>query len=251
MSTDTVAAYDRLAPVFAKLAEQRKLYLDRIDQLVISGIPPESRSMLDVGAGDGTRSRKIATRRGISQLVLLEPSAGMQGAGVNNAETDVTVSARVTVRTMRAESLHSMEGSFDVITCLWNVLGHVTSRASRTEVLRQFARLLSPRGKVFMDLSHRYNARHYGVFPTAMRFLHDRLPGGENHGDVKVTWNVDGTQCTTVGHVFTDKEVRSLCRSAGLEIEKTFSVDYTTGQLRRWNSEGHLLYILRAAGGRY
>lgn len=249
MTTDTVAAYDRLGPVFAKLAEQRRLYIDRVDELVISGISAESRSMLDVGAGDGTRSRKIATSTGISELVLVEPSVGMQGAGLDKAVNDVTAGATVTNRTMRAEGLHQLEGSFDVITCLWNVFGHVSSRTGRAEVLRQFTRLLSPRGRVFIDLSHRYNARHYGFFPTAARFLYDLLPGGENNGDVVVAWNVEGTRCTTAGHVFTDKEVRSLCRAAGLEIEKTFSIDYSTGQLRRWNFEGHLLYILRAAGG--
>jgi 2-polyprenyl-3-methyl-5-hydroxy-6-metoxy-1,4-benzoquinol methylase len=238
MSTDTVAAYDRLAPAFGKLAEQRKLYIDRIDQLVIAGVPARSRSMLDVGAGDGTRSRRIAARLGITELVLLEPSLGMQGAQATNTP----------IVTMRAEDLYRIQGSFDVITCLWNVLGHVTSRDARLEVLRQFARLLSPMGKAFVDLSHRYNARHYGVLPTALRYLHDLLPGSENNGDVVVSWDVEGSRCTTFGHVFTDREVRSLCRAAGLEIERTFAVDYATGELRRWNFEGHLLYQVAARG---
>src|SRR4029077_1527965 len=93
---DPVPAYDRIAPVFSRLAEQRKPYLDRIDQLVLSAIPPGARSMLDVGSGDGSRARRIAQSQGISELVLLEPSLAMQG----------NVAANAKVWTMRAEELH-------------------------------------------------------------------------------------------------------------------------------------------------
>ncbi len=73
---DPVAAYDRITPAFARLAERRKAYLDRVNQLVISQIPAGRRSLLDVGAGDGTRARRIAEAGGFEELVLLEPRRG-------------------------------------------------------------------------------------------------------------------------------------------------------------------------------
>src|ERR1700722_15774981 len=115
MTLDPVAAYDQIAPVFARIAEKRKSYLDSIDRLVISGLQPGCRSMLDVGSGDGRRARRIAQARDIAELVLVEPSVGMQG--INGADAKF--------RTMRAEALHLVQGHFDVITCLWNVLGHI------------------------------------------------------------------------------------------------------------------------------
>jgi 2-polyprenyl-3-methyl-5-hydroxy-6-metoxy-1,4-benzoquinol methylase len=233
---DPVAAYDRIAPLFARLAEQRRPYLDRVDQLVLSEMPPGSRSMLDVGSGDGARARRIARTRGVAELVLLEPSLAMQGRGPTDAK----------VWTMRAEELHPVQAEFDVITCLWNVLGHISS-SSRVEVLRQFARLVSPQGKIFVDVNHRYNARHYGPLRTALRFLHDRVSWDEKNGDVVVAWEVEDARVTTRGHVFTGREFRTLALAAGLSIEKTFIVDYTTGELRRWSWEGNLLYVLRPA----
>jgi 2-polyprenyl-3-methyl-5-hydroxy-6-metoxy-1,4-benzoquinol methylase len=233
---DPVAAYDRIAPVFASLAEQRKPYLDSVDRIVTAEISPGSRSLLDVGAGDGTRSRRIAQSRGISELALIEPSVAMQCNGLVDHS----------VRLLRAEDLYRLQAKFEIITCLWNVLGHISRPADRVEVLRQFARLLTPGGKIFVDVNHRYNARHYGLLPTVGRFLHDRIFPGEKNGDVVVSWDVGGTRCATVGHVFTHQEILRLCRSAGLNIEKTFVVDYATGQLRRWKFEGHLLYVLRA-----
>jgi 2-polyprenyl-3-methyl-5-hydroxy-6-metoxy-1,4-benzoquinol methylase len=237
LRSDPVAAYDRIAPAFARLAEQRRPYLDRIDQLVLAEMPPGTRSLLDVGAGNGARARRIAETRGVAELVVLEPSLAMQGNGSANAK----------FWTMRAEELNSVQAEFDVITCLWNVLGHIFPASSRVEVLRQFGRLVSPTGRVFVDVNHRYNARQYGALPTAMRFLRDRVFPGERNGDVVVSWDVEGTRCRTAGHVFTRREFNSLCLSAGLQITKTFVVDYATGELRRWSSEGNLLYVLRSA----
>jgi ubiquinone/menaquinone biosynthesis C-methylase UbiE len=235
MFSDPVAAYDRIAPVFARLAEQRRPYLDRIDQLVVSEMPPGNRTMLDVGSGDGARARRIARARGIEELVLLEPSLAMQGDGAADAK----------VWTMRAEELHSVQATFDVITCLWNVVGHIFPASGRMEVLRQFARLVSRQGTVFVDVNHRYNARHYGAMQTTLRFLRDRASRDEKNGDVKVTWDVGEMPCTTLGHVFTNKEFRSLSFAAGLSIEKTLVVDYATGEQRRWNWQGNLLYVMR------
>jgi 2-polyprenyl-3-methyl-5-hydroxy-6-metoxy-1,4-benzoquinol methylase len=228
---DPVAAYDQIAPAFTRIAEKRRSYLDGIDRLVICGIPPGSRSMLDVGAGDGVRARRIAQARDIAELVLVEPSVAMQRGNP-------------TVRTMRAEQLHLEVAEFDVITCLWNVLGHVFPSAGRFEVLRQFARLVSPQGRIFVDVQHRYNVRHYGATPTALRFLRDCTRWNESNGDVVVAWDFEDVQCATRGHVFTHREFRSLALAAGLNIETRFVVDYATGEPRRWSIEGHLLYVL-------
>jgi 2-polyprenyl-3-methyl-5-hydroxy-6-metoxy-1,4-benzoquinol methylase len=227
---DPVAAYDQIAPLFAELVRERKAFLEGVERLVISAIPAGGRSLLDVGTGDGSRARRIARRQGISETMLLEPAVAMQ-----RGATDI--------RTMRAEDLHAIETRFDVILCLWNVLGHVFPAAARIEALRQFARLLPPHGKAFVDVAHRYNARHYGVAPTAVRFIHDLFSWREENGDVAVRWE----RTTTKGHVFTHREMTSMCRAAGLNIERKFVVDYATGQERRWAFEGHLLYILTPA----
>jgi SAM-dependent methyltransferase len=223
--------------VFARIAEERRSYLDSIDQLVISRIPPGSRSMLDVGSGDGARARRIARAGDIQELVLLEPSVAMQCPDAQ-------------FRTMRAEDLHLAEGEFDVITCLWNVLGHIFPSAARVEVLRQFARLVSPQGRIFLDVQHRYNVRHYGAIPTALRFLRDQLRWNETNGDVVVAWNIEDVRCTARGHVFTHREFGSVAQAAGLDIESRSVVDYATGECRRWSVQGHLLYVLGRTSAR-
>lgn len=232
---DPVAAYDRIAPDYARISSERQPYLDAVERLVIARIPRGRRSLLDVGGGNGSRAARIAAAAGLNETVLLEPSARMR----QGCPPDATVWA------MRAEDLGSREGSFDVITCLWNVLGHVSPAASRVEVLRQFARLISPKGRIFIDVNHRYNARHYGALKTAARFLRDLGSRAGANGDVRVAWTVGGEPCATIGHVFTHREFAGLCQAAGLRIEARFVIDYASGERRRWSFAGNLTYILR------
>ncbi len=232
---DPVAAYDRIAPVYASLAQQRSAYLDAIDRLVVAESPPGSQSLLDAGAGDGRRATRIAAAAGLRQIVLVEPSGAMRSH----------CPAQATVWAMRAEDLPPRQARYDVVTCLWNVLGHILPAAARIGALRRFARLTSARGRVFVDLNHRYNARHYGALATAARFLRDRFSPDGAHGDVPVTWTVEGRPVSTTGHVFTHREFAALARDSGLRIEKRFVVDYASGELRRWSFQGHLLYVLR------
>ncbi len=232
---DPVAAYDRIAPDFTRVSDERRAYLHSIERIVTSQVPKGQSSLLDVGAGDGTRAFRIAKAAEIENVVLLEPSAAMRAYWPSG-----TLGWPIP-----AEELGHKTGAFDVILCLWNVLGHIFPAQNRLQVLREAARLLAPDGVMFVDVNHRYNARHYGFFATALRMLRDRIAPNEHNGDVTARWQVEGAWYTTQGHVFTHKEFWRMSREAGLEITKRFAVDYATGHLCRSRFGGNLLYVLR------
>jgi SAM-dependent methyltransferase len=233
---DPVSAYDRIAPQFASIADPRRAYLEQIDRLIVSEIPRWSRSLLDVGAGEGERGLRIAREAGLREVTLVEPSAAMRSKWP----------AGIQVLAIRAEELSSVAGNFDVILCLWNVIGHVFPAAERAEVLRQFARLASAGGRIFIDFNHRYNIRQYGLWPTLGRRLYDWIRP-ERNGDVTVAWTIGGVDCATRGHVFCNREVTRMIRAAGLQIERKYVVDYATGELCRRGFQGNPLYVLRPA----
>jgi SAM-dependent methyltransferase len=235
---EPVTAYDRIASEFARISNERRAYLNAIERLAIAEIPPGSRSLLDVGAGDGTRTLRITQAAGLKDFVLLEPSAGMRSkwpAGIRGWP-------------IRAEELSTNDERFDVITCLWNVLSHIHPGQARAEVLRQCGRLLPPHGVLLIDVNHRYNASHYGILPTLQRMARDLFLPHERNGDVTARWAVEGTVCATRGHVFTDAEFRRLVKSAGLTVRKVISVDYRTGEIRRFKYAGSLFYVLQGVG---
>ena len=231
---DPVTAYSGIASGFSRLSEARRPYLEQVENCIIREVPKGACSMLDVGSGDGCRAKRIAVACGVRRLVLLEPSAAMRGLAATSAET----------WDMRAEELGEIEDQFDVITCLWNVLGHIDSSARRAEVLGHFSRLLRAGGMLFMDFNHRYNASEYGRLPTLVRLLKDRLQPDERNGDVTTQWRIDGTIWATKGHVFTDKEVRTLIKVAGLKIRQRVVISYSTGRIRQRSFEGNLLYAV-------
>jgi Methyltransferase domain len=134
---------------------------------------------------------------------------------------------------------------FDVITCLWNVLGHIRRVEDRERAMRGMAECLTPWGKCFLDVNHRYNLRSYGVVASAARFIRDSIFYKETNADVVATWDLGGSSISTHGHVFTDREVRQLAAAAGLRIEERIVVDYDSGEIRRFAFEGNLLYVFR------
>lgn len=234
---DPVAAYDRLAPEYAAYRRKRETYLRSVENAIIHRIPSGPQSLLDIGAGDGARASRIASAAGISRVVLLEPSASMAAPAGNATE----------IWRVRAEDLnpHAVPDRFDVITCLWNVLGHVGCEAARIRVLKTAGMLLSANGLFFFDVNHRYNARSYGLTATCARWLEDSLLRNSRNGDVTATWRIGQTRISTYGHVFTDREILRLARRADLELEKRIVIDYGNGSLHEFSWLGNLLYIFR------
>jgi 2-polyprenyl-3-methyl-5-hydroxy-6-metoxy-1,4-benzoquinol methylase len=240
---DPVAAYSRLAPHFADLRERREQYLQSIENCILSRSPNNAKALLDVGAGDGSRALRIASQARIPYVVLVEPSKEMSAAA--QGATEVWNVRAEEMGNRRAIRRNGEATHFDVITCLWNVLGHVRGNENRERAMRAMNDLLAPGGSCFLDVTHRYNLRSYGVFRTMARFIRDSIFYKGEHADVTATWDLREEGISTYGHVFTDREIRRLARTAGLEIAERIVVDYESGKIRRFAFTGNLLYVLR------
>jgi len=238
-------AYELLAPHFRGYARSRAAYLDAVDRIVARRIPAHARALLDVGAGDGARATALARACLLSTVVLAEPSPALAARCREQPLAEVW--------RVRAEELPAPSRRFDVVTCLWNVLGHVPTREARKTALARMRALLAPDGVMFLDVNNRYNARAYGLPRTLARWLFDRVRPCESHGDVVVTWLLGEKTVRLRGHVFTPREAESLFAEAGLAVLRRSVVDYETGERRRFACEGQLLYELaipRASRGR-
>jgi 2-polyprenyl-3-methyl-5-hydroxy-6-metoxy-1,4-benzoquinol methylase len=229
-----VAAYDALAPYYDSLLQVRKHYLGAVEKIIVEQARG-TRSLLDVGSGNGVRALRIARDADIQNVVLVEPSEGMRRCGPHNAATwkrsvdEICESAR-----------------FDLITCLWNVLGHLDGAGERLSMLTRIRKLLSPEGMLFLDVNHRYNAASYGWFLTGARILRDVLFPSERSGDVVASWQAGSQRVCTRGHVFTQAELVRLFLGSGLKLQGRWVIDYQTGVERRLSFLGNLLYQLTA-----
>jgi SAM-dependent methyltransferase len=247
---DPVAAYSRLAPHYAEVTRRRESYLRSIEQIIISRIPMGVKSLLDIGAGNGTRSLRIAREAGIPRVVLVEPSPEMAAPLDRNVEIwnirAEDIEAHVaTSGDLRNQVDTKTSTRFDVITCLWNVLGHIRGFQNRVRAMCAMRALLAPEGKCFVDVNHRYNMRSYGLFPSAARFIRDSTFYSQTNADVIARWSIGGDSISTHGHMFIDREIRQLARAAGLSIQQRVVVDYDSGEIRQFAFAGNLLYVFR------
>jgi 2-polyprenyl-3-methyl-5-hydroxy-6-metoxy-1,4-benzoquinol methylase len=232
---DPAAVYDTLAPCYAAISRTRNRYLKAIERIIIAQTTG-SDSLLDIGAGDGIRTLRIAEAAGIPCVRALEPSENMRARWPHSLLGWGCKATQIPVTQRR----------FDVILCLWNVLGHLKDRGERISALAQARELLSPNGMMFVDVNHRYNAAEYGWPGTLLRMAHDRLRWSETNGDVIVRWKVDGNLVRCHGHLFTSPEIENIFRETALRITNRWTVNYTDGTERRSCYEGHLLFQLSA-----
>jgi len=231
----STAFYDSLAPHFREYAGRRRAYLDTVDDLVARGL--RGRTLLDVGSGDGVRILGIARRAGIEQITLSEPSGEMRR---RCHEADLLPGARVV--DVRAEDLDRLEGRFDNITCLWNVLGHVESSGARVRALRAMAARLAPGGALQFDVNNRYNIRAYGWASVARERWRDWWHPARPNGERAVEIVIGGTIVRGHGYLFNRGEVDAMVAEAGLRVIRSVAVDYSTGEIRSTPYGGQLFY---------
>ncbi|HEY6249523.1 MAG TPA: methyltransferase domain-containing protein [Candidatus Angelobacter sp.] len=229
-----LAAYDALAPFYSSLLQARKQYLAGIEK-IIALQSCGACSLLDIGSGNGVRALRIAGACGIESVVLVEPSDGMRRESPESHAVWKHSTSEI-----------SEDSRFDLITCLWNVLGHVDGARERLVLLSKLKTFLGPSGMLFLDVNHRYNAGSYGWTRTAGRIMRDYFFPSEKNGDVIASWQAGQHRIRTRGHVFTHAELMPLFHSAGLQIKNRWIVDYRNGMQRTLSVFGNLLYQLTA-----
>lgn len=228
-------SYDALAPHFAAYARSRASYCDGVDRVILSWLGGRTGTWLDVGSADGGRAVRLATAARATRLVLSDPSPSMAALCRQHGGFEVWPTA--------AEDLAPAPGRFDIVTCLWNVLGVIDGQAQRLVALTRMRDLLAPDGRVFVDVHNRYNARTAGPFRVLARRVRDGVWPSDANGSVTFTWRVSGEQIDSRGYLFTTGEMRRLTARAGLRTINRCFIDYGTGNLCG-RGEGQMLFEL-------
>lgn len=148
--------YDNLSKTYVQISEKRKKYLDSIDQEILNFLRSINvSSILDVGLGDGRRSNKYIKTLNFSEKNFygLEPSSKMYLKALNNLK-EIT-----NVYNKNVESYETNK-KFNVIMCLWNVIGHV----SNLEIfIKKISKLSEHNGYFIFDFNNIYNLQTYGI----------------------------------------------------------------------------------------
>ena len=233
--------FDALARHYREYSAQKNLYLRAVDAFVLRHAPRPARRMLDVGAGDGMRGAELALRLEAGWLVQVEPSEGMAAYCAARSGGEVWRCG--------AEELPLDAEPFDVIVCLWNVLGHVPGTAARIEALRRMGVLLAPGGALYLDVNNRHNAAAYGFGTVLGRMAVDAVRFDERRGDSTYEWVVGDQKIPAMGHLFIPREMARLFGAAGLRVTRRVSVHYATGRESACCFWGQMLFEAQRSDG--
>ena len=235
--------YNQFAPYFHLYSRKKQLYLDSINRLILLTLPVKTDHILDVGAGDGTRGYNLFRKIKAKKIIMIDNSPKM-----------VALLKKYSSKSCKAlecnissdEKIFKISNKFDIILCLWNVLGHISSSQKRIMALKNMKYLLSNKGKIYIDVSNRYNICHYGYKKVVGNIKRDIFSPSVKNGDfdylIKIKKNVViESSC----HFFNPFEMMNLIKKAGLTIDKKFYINYKTGKKEKTFFRGHLFYILK------
>lgn len=225
--------YNDIANSYRQISEQRKSFLDAIDEYIIDYATNKLNNIkyLDIGAGDGYRSLKIARGIKSKRTVLLDNSDQILAKIESKDNVELVIN-----------SILDFDSSikFDLITCLWNVLGHVGEFEDRKNVFRKLDTLLSDDGVFIFDVNNRYNIAHYGMKNVMNNII------TEQNNPEKAGWftlNQDGHK--TQVYVHNPFEIDKYLEDTQLTVEKVEYIDYSTGEKKETFFEGQLLYYIK------
>lgn len=233
MDTNSENYYDSAAAHYVEMSTGRCEYLRGVDQIVIQNLKDiHAQNLLDIGAGDGRRSKFLANALGIKQVIAVESSLKMAAeAREQLGEKNVLVGD--------ATKLEFPEEYFDGVVSLWNVFGHIPSREGRIAVLNKISKSLKPGGRCIIDVNNRYNARHYGWWAVVRNVFNDAIRKRDGGWFPLQIGGVEGKV-----YIHRPAEFENYLPEANLKVERTHYIGYESGAVRKMPWQGQFVYVL-------
>lgn len=231
--------YDRFSVGYEAYAERRRAYLSAVDALVCQKIRTHgiAKNIADIGCGTASRSIRIAHSLSIPSITVVDSSHAMLRIAGRHKNC-ITLCEDV------ARSNLNLKSTYDIVLCLWNVLGHVTTNDARVHMLRNLAGLLTRKSLLFLDVNNLYNFSAYGFFNVLRNIMLDAIPFRRYSGDFVARISVERVLLETPVHLFSHQEISRLFKKVGLKIVNQYTLNYETGDIMRSKYTGQLLYVL-------
>jgi 2-polyprenyl-3-methyl-5-hydroxy-6-metoxy-1,4-benzoquinol methylase len=222
--------YNSIAETYSLQSKGKMAYLNTIDNLVIEKMKGYSNlNYLDIGSGDGRRSLKIAKNLKVRRLTMLDDSKGMASL-LRDKNIILNLVSFFDFKT---------DEKYDLITCLWNVLGHFSSRKHRLDFFQKIDGLLSKNGFLFFDVNNRYNISFYG-FENVMNNVEKDRTNNEENG----WFLLKNDRVSTKVYIHNPFDIHEYLNGTSLQIQDTFFVNYESGKIEKTFFEGQLFYVI-------
>jgi SAM-dependent methyltransferase len=231
--------YNSIANKYADISNNKAPYLNGIDTLVLNEIKQYGKcsKFLDIGCGDGNRTKKLLKEINPESFTGVEESYDMariakQKLGKENVYEGGGM-----------EFLKQNKGEFDVITLLWNTLGHVSKKKDRIILLKLIRDNLAKGGICFLDVNNRYNVLNYGLKNVIFNVVKDLL---KIKGSGYYPLGATGDGNVHYVYIFKPDDIDLILKEVDqFVVEKKWYVNYDNGKVENNLWKGQKLYMLK------
>jgi len=240
--TSSIKFYNKFAPYFDHYSAKKNLYINSIDKLILNNLPTPKNKIIDIGCGDGQRGKRLLKNIKGASLLMIDNSPNMLALS-NKLKTDRINVMRADISGIDAQNI--INDKFNIVLCLWNVLGHIPTSKKRLTALNNMRNLLTPNGRIYIDVNNRYNIIQYGLKNVIINIIKDIYKTRSENGDFNFTIKASPhLKLNTKSHIFAPAEITNLIKQAKLNILKKISVNYSNGAIEKSILKGQLFYIL-------
>ncbi len=231
MDINSEEYYNDIASNYNNFLIDKDLYLRAVEREICK--TDNIKSYLDIACGDATRSLRIVEVIKPDKVVLIDESKHM----IERARFKKNLDLELV--NMDFFDYHS-KITFDMITCLWNVFGHLVDKNQRLNFLIKIHSLMSNNGVLFIDINNRYNIDYYGFKNVFLNIVKNIL-GVKNVG----SYNLKASN-GLISKVYIHKpnEFDKLINLAGFQIIEKKYFNYETGAEVDSSWRGQIFYKL-------
>ncbi len=231
--------YDAFAPHYREYSQKKTSYIKAVDAFILENLPRNTKSILDIGCGDGIRLESLLNKISFEQAWAVDSSSEMVALARSNTRAEVV---QADIGNSNIEVFVPIK--FDVIFCLWNVLGHVDGYEARNRAILNMSEVLNVGGRIYIDVSNRYNIKHYGWRTVLKNLLTDCVHSNRDNGTFSYNIQVASDKSIVAhSHFFNPTELLPLFANADLHPIKTIYINYATGKKAGFWS-GSMFYVL-------
>lgn len=207
--------YNALAKSYQDVSRNRSDYLAAVDAFVANTLEQnESKKLLDIGSGDGYRISRLTKDTDIEVWAL------------ENSEEMCAVLSETIARSRIFETdislISNVAESFDAITALWNIFGHIESIEDTFDEIRE---KLNHGGLFMFDVNNPFNVVEYGPISSLRnwwRFFIRRET---------LAFNLERANTNTEVYFRPLNFYKSKLKSAGFSEIRVKYVNYSTGKI--------------------
>jgi len=221
--------YTKIADSYNIISNKRTYYNTSVDNIIINQCKNKIKTIMDVGCGDGKRGINIFEKTNAEEILLIDESEEILSCVEETKHIKKISSSILDLKT---------EKKYDLIICLWNVLGHVETAEKRILTLKLLGELLKKNGFMFIDFNNRFNIKEYGYYSVIKNVLLNIIKKESGWYTVK------NEEFATKVYVHQYYEIIKMINKSNLKINKIYFIDYKTGKLVKNMFQGQILLSL-------